>query len=107
MEVTSFPETKYTSRIIKAGALLGDTKSLLYQWDEGLSVAQNLQRIRENNLLAKSSRSRLDDILPIFRRRPTENKRQFLEVSAEIVERVDPIFYSDPHTAVIKSLGLA
>jgi ATP-dependent Lon protease len=30
---------------------------------------------------------------------PIENKRHFLDVSADIVERVDPIFYSDPMTA--------
>jgi ATP-dependent Lon protease len=38
---------------------------------------------------------------------PTENKRQFLEVSGEIVERVDPIFFGDPQTAVLKALGIA
>ena len=37
---------------------------------------------------------------------PIENKRHFLEVSADIVERVDPIFYSDPLTAARKALGL-
>jgi ATP-dependent Lon protease len=37
---------------------------------------------------------------------PTENKRQFLEVSGDVVEKVDPVFYSDPLTAAIKSLGL-
>lgn len=37
---------------------------------------------------------------------PLENKRNFLEVSGEIVERVDPIFYSDPFTAAMKALGL-
>lgn len=37
---------------------------------------------------------------------PLENKRNFLDVSGEIVERVDPIFYSDPMTAAIKALGL-
>ncbi len=37
---------------------------------------------------------------------PIENKRHFLEVSADIVERVDPIFYGDPFTAARKSLGL-
>lgn len=37
---------------------------------------------------------------------PTENKRHFLEVSADIMERVDPIFYSDPLTAAIKALGV-
>jgi ATP-dependent Lon protease len=35
---------------------------------------------------------------------PVENKRQFLEVSSEIVERVDPVFYSDPYSAVLKAL---
>ncbi len=38
---------------------------------------------------------------------PLENKRNFLEVSGDIIEKVDPIFFSDPQTAVIKALGLA
>lgn len=38
---------------------------------------------------------------------PIENKRTFLEVSADIVEHVDPIFYGDPKTAAIKVLGAA
>jgi ATP-dependent Lon protease len=37
---------------------------------------------------------------------PIENKRHFLEVPADIVERVDPIFYGDPLTAAIKALGM-
>ncbi len=37
---------------------------------------------------------------------PIENKRHFLEVSADIMERVDPIFYSDPMTASLKALGM-
>jgi ATP-dependent Lon protease len=37
---------------------------------------------------------------------PLENKRNFLEVSGDIVERVDPIFYSDPLTAAMKALGM-
>src|SRR5262249_16356622 len=37
---------------------------------------------------------------------PLENKRNFLEVSGEIVERVDPIFFSDPMTAAMKALGM-
>ena len=37
---------------------------------------------------------------------PLENKRNFLEVSGDIVERVDPVFYSDPLTAAIKGLGM-
>ena len=37
---------------------------------------------------------------------PIENKRNFLEVSGDIVERVDPVFFSDPMTAAMKSLGM-
>jgi ATP-dependent Lon protease len=38
---------------------------------------------------------------------PLENKRNFLEVSGDIVERVDPIFFSDPQMAATKSFGLS
>ena len=37
---------------------------------------------------------------------PLENKRNFLEVSGDIVERVDPVFFSDPMMAAMKALGL-
>src|SRR3954470_8392831 len=37
---------------------------------------------------------------------PLENKRSFLEVSGEIVERVDPVFFSDPMMAAMKALGM-
>ncbi len=37
---------------------------------------------------------------------PIENKRSFLEVSADIVEQVDPVFFGDPKTAAFKALGL-
>ena len=36
---------------------------------------------------------------------PIENKRNFLDVSADIMEQVDPIFYGDPKTAAMKVLG--
>ena len=37
---------------------------------------------------------------------PLENKRNFLDVSADIIERVDPFFYGDPMTAALKALGM-
>jgi ATP-dependent Lon protease len=37
---------------------------------------------------------------------PLENKRNFLEVSGDIVERVDPVFFSDPMTAAMKASGM-
>ena len=59
----------YTTKIIKAGALLPDTKALLSCWDPGQSVTDNLRQIRRRNLLGKTSRSRAEDILAIFRQR--------------------------------------
>lgn len=38
---------------------------------------------------------------------PIENKRSFLEVSADIVEHVDPVFYGEPKAAAFKALGLS
>jgi len=38
---------------------------------------------------------------------PLENKRNFLEVAGDIVERVDPVFFSDPMTAAMKALGVS
>lgn len=60
---------RYTTRIIKAGALLGDTRTLLSHWDSGQSVQDNLRRFREENVFGKASRSRVQDILAIFRQR--------------------------------------
>ena len=36
---------------------------------------------------------------------PISNKRQLLEVPGDLLERVDPIFYSDPITAALKAIG--
>ena len=59
----------YTSRIIKAGALIGDTKTLLSHWRVDASVDENLKRLRRENVFGKASRSRVEDILAIFRQR--------------------------------------
>ena len=59
----------YTSKIIKAGALLADTKTMLAHWDENCSVSENLARFRRENIFGKASRSRIEDILTIFRQR--------------------------------------
>jgi len=66
---TSHGDKIYTSRIIKASALLADTKTLLAHWDDALSVQENLDRIRRENIFGKASRSRIEDILNIFRQR--------------------------------------
>ena len=37
---------------------------------------------------------------------PIENKRSFFDVSAEVLENVDPIFYGDLRHGAFKALGL-
>ena len=37
---------------------------------------------------------------------PVVNKRHFLEVSGDVIENVDPIFYGDLRQATFKALGL-
>ena len=59
----------YTSKIIKAGALLADTKTLLAQWDTAETIPNNLAHARQTNIFGKASRSRVEDILAIFRQR--------------------------------------
>lgn len=59
----------YSSKIIKAGALIGDTKTLLSHWDADATVAKNIDRIQRENVFGKASRSRVQDILAIFRQR--------------------------------------
>jgi hypothetical protein len=59
----------YSSKIIKAGALIGNTKTLLSHWDVDASVEENLHRLQRDNVFGKASRSRVEDILAIFRQR--------------------------------------
>jgi hypothetical protein len=66
-QMTQMPT--YASKIIKAGALLPDTKILLSNWNEEQSVTENLARFRQENTFGKTSRSRVEDILAIFRQR--------------------------------------
>jgi len=63
------PTAIYSSRIIKASALIPDTKVLLSEWNLALSVADNLDRLQRENVFGKASRRRVSDILVIFRQR--------------------------------------
>jgi BrxA len=68
-EVRTADPAIYSSKIIKAGALLADTKTLLAYWDPALPTQANLDRLRRENIFGKASRSRVEDILAIFRQR--------------------------------------
>jgi hypothetical protein len=59
----------YSSKIIKAGALIADTRTLLAHWEPTASVEANLDRVRRESIFGKASRSRVEDILAIFRQR--------------------------------------
>jgi hypothetical protein len=63
------PLTLYSSKIIKAGALIGDTKTLLSYWDVDASLDENISRALRENIFGKASRSRVEAILAIFRQR--------------------------------------
>lgn len=63
------PSARHSSKIIKAGALIGDTKTLLSHWDVTASVAENVKRVQRDNVFGKASRSRVEDIVAIFRQR--------------------------------------
>ena len=67
-----------------------------------LTIGGNLKPLRS---LVEPLRSAMDNggrraLIPI------ENKRNFLDVSADIMEQVDPVFYGDPMTAAGKALGM-
>jgi Putative inner membrane protein (DUF1819) len=99
-------DVKYSSKIIKAGALLPDTKLLLETWDTGTDVKINLERVREENLLGKSSRSRVEDVSLVFRQRYLKDPEMLRALVALVkegmpAESLDRVLYfqaarSDP-----------
>jgi hypothetical protein len=91
-------DSLYTTKIIKAGALLADTRILLVNWDDHLPVRENLQRLQRANLFGKASRSRVEDILAIFHQRylVDEAVTKALVTFAQAgmpTEQLDPILY--------------
>lgn len=54
---------RYTTRLLKGGAALDDTRRVIEEWDLDLDADSNLARLSEQNPLGKTSRSRLDDLL--------------------------------------------
>jgi hypothetical protein len=65
----AWPAALYSSKIIKAGAVLADTKTLLAHWYLAASAQENMERAQRENLFGKASRSRVRDVLAIFRQR--------------------------------------
>lgn len=102
-------ESVYSSKIIKASGLLADTKTLFSFWDENKTAEENFQEARRANIFGKASRSRVEDILTIFRQRYCPDNGSDLALRrlarsglpAEVVDRVlyyyaaltDPLVY--------------
>src|SRR5215471_11037655 len=78
----------YSSKIIKAGALLADTKTLLAHWNTLLPAEVNLDRLRRENVFGKASRSRVEDVLAIFRQRFLAEERVTKALVVLVQERL-------------------
>lgn len=63
----------YSTRINHVGALLPDTKTMLAHWNLDLDVSQNLAQMRAENVFAKTSRTRIPEMLKTFRERYLED----------------------------------
>lgn len=93
----------YTSKIIKAGALIDDTKTMLANWESSQTVKLNLSRLRNQNIFGKATRSRIEDILGIFRQRYLDDPALIgsllvLMGKPELSETVDRVlFYFSAH----------
>src|SRR5258707_15294903 len=88
----------YTSRIIKAGALIADTKTLLSHWDVDASVHENIRRVQRDNVFGKASRSRVEDVLAIFRKRYLTEKSVTKALVTLVRQKfpspaLEPLFY--------------
>jgi len=66
----TFKDSKaYTAKIIRAPALLHDTRVFLSHWDEGLSVDENIQKAISDNIFARPARFYVKQFLTAFRER--------------------------------------
>ncbi len=91
-------QSLYTTRILKGGALLAETKALFAEWDDKLTVQQNLDRFIRRNPAGKASRSRVEDILAVLRRRyllsgPDRNGLVALVARGMPVNLIRPILF--------------
>ncbi len=66
----TFKDSKaYTAKIIKAPALLHDTKVFLSHWDEGLTADENIQKAITDNIFGRPARSYVKQFLSAFKER--------------------------------------
>ena len=59
----------YTARIKNGSALLTDVKTLMVSWDINTDSDTNFRSFQDRNMLGKTSRNRLSEVLNVFRQR--------------------------------------
>lgn len=68
------------------------------------------ERLRKHSIAVRSLTEPLQVAMDNGGKRaliPIENKRQFLNVSPDVLEHVDPVFFGDMKQAAFKALALA
>ncbi len=85
--------TTLSSRILKGGALLGDSRRLAEVWNRDLPARENLRRVDERNLLGKCSRARARDVLGVLRARFVDHGPQVMPAMQALV--ADPAAFGD------------
>jgi Putative inner membrane protein (DUF1819) len=78
-----------TTRIIKGGALLEDSRRFVDTWDATKTPEENLELFRARNLLGKRSRSRAEDTLAILRQRFVEAGPHVISALRRLAQRSD------------------
>ena len=74
----------YSTRIIKGGALLEESRRFVESWDDELTAQTNLEQFLTHNLLGKKSRARAEDTIAILRQR-------FVDPGPEIMRALRPL----------------
>ena len=96
----------YSSKIIKAGALIADTKTLLTHWNTAESNrAESVDRICLENVFGKASRSRVKDVLAIFRQRFSSFRSECDEGAARACSEASPCRHTRSHTIFSRGAG--
>lgn len=67
--MTNNSDRRYRATINRGGALLTETKRFLIDWDDELDLAGNMQRVLQENILAKRSRAQTQEVLYQIRKR--------------------------------------
>ena len=79
----------YSTRIIKGGALLEESRRFVESWDDELTTEINLEQFLTQNLLGKRSRSRAEDTIAILRQRFVEPGPEIIRALRSLTIRAD------------------